>query len=89
MRPKNRRPTTPGEVLREEFLAPMGISQEALARRMDVSFQTINRIVNGQRTVTADTAVRLARVFGTSPEFWMNLQVACDLWDAEQRYAAG
>jgi addiction module HigA family antidote len=79
----------PGEVLREEFLAPMGISQEALARQMDVSFQTVHRLVNGQRTLTADTAVRLARVFDTSPEFWMNLQVACDLWDAEQRYAAG
>jgi addiction module HigA family antidote len=67
----------------------MGISQEALARQMDVSFQTVNRIVNGQRTITAHSAVRLARVFDTSPEFWMNLQVACDLWDAEQRYAAG
>jgi antitoxin HigA-1 len=88
MLPKNRPPTLPGEVLREEFLAPLGLTQEALARQMEVSFQTVNLIVNGKRSVTADTAVRLARALGTSPEFWMHLQVARDLWFAQQRHAS-
>lgn len=87
MLPKNRRPTTPGEVLREEFLGPLGMSQEKLARAMGVSFQTVNLIVNGKRSITADTAVRLGRALDTSPELWMNLQMACDLWDAQRRLA--
>jgi len=88
MLPKNRRPTSPGEVLREEFLDPLDMSQEQLARAMGVSLQTVNLIVNGKRAVTADTAVRLGRALETSSEFWMNLQVACDLWDAERRHAS-
>ncbi len=89
MLPKNRRPTPPGEILREEFLGPMKMSQEALARRMGVSLETVNQIVNGRRSVTVDIAVRLGRALETSSEIWMNLQVACDLWDAERRYASG
>lgn len=86
--PKNRAPTPPGEVLREEFLEPLDMTQEGLARRMDVSFQTVNLIVNGKRRITADMAVRLSRALDTSPEFWMSLQVACDLWEAQRRHAS-
>ena len=87
MLPKNRRPTSPGEILREEFLGPMEMSQEKLAKTMGVSYQTVHLIVNGKRSITADTAVLLARALETSPQFWMNLQTACDLWDAERRLA--
>ena len=69
----------PGEVLDGEFLRPMGLSQNALARAMDVPPRRINEIVLGKRAVTADMALRLARAFGTSAEFWMNLQASYDL----------
>ena len=69
----------PGEVLDQEFLRPMGLSQNALARAMDVPPRRINEIVLGKRAITADTALRLARAFGTSAEFWMNLQASYDL----------
>lgn len=87
MLPKNRPPTPPGEILNEEFLAPLRMTQAQLAERMKVSVQTVNLIVNGKRAITADTALALSRVFETSPEFWMNLQVAVDLWNAVQRQA--
>jgi addiction module HigA family antidote len=64
----------PGEILLEEFLNPMGISQNRLANAMRVPPRRINEIVHGNRSITADTAVRLSRVLGTSPQFWMNLQ---------------
>lgn len=72
----------PGEILSEEFMAPMGISQNRLARAMRVSARRINEIVHGKRAITADTALRLARVFGTSREFWMGLQADYDLEEA-------
>ena len=65
----------PGEILLEEFLNPMGISQNRLARAMDVPPRRINEIVHGKRAITADTAIRLARALGTSEQFWMGLQV--------------
>lgn len=71
--------THPGEILREEFLAPLGMSANALARELRVPPNRITAIVNGTRSVTADTALRLARYFGTTPEFWINLQAAHDL----------
>ena len=71
----------PGEVLDQEFLQPMRLSQNALARAVNVPPRRINEIVLGKRAVTADTALRLARAFGTSPEFWMNLQTSHDLED--------
>ena len=80
-----RRPTTPGEILREEFLGPMGITQAQLAGKMGVPLQRVNTIITGRRTITAETALLLARALKTSPEFWMNLQSAVDLWDARQR----
>ena len=80
-----RRPTTPGEVLKEEFLVPLSITQGQLAKRMGVPLQRVNTIVKGRRAVTAETALLLSRVFRTTPEFWMNLQAAVDLWDARQK----
>ena len=77
--PENRIPTHPGEVLLEEFLVPMGISQVALAKHLSVPVQRVNEIVNGKRGVTPNTAWLLAQAFGTTPEFWMNLQVSYDL----------
>ncbi len=74
----------PGEVLLEEFLVPMNISQNALARRIKVPPRRVNEIVHGKRAVTADTALRLGRYFGISPQFWMGLQADHDLEAAEQ-----
>ncbi|MEE8342563.1 MAG: HigA family addiction module antitoxin [Gammaproteobacteria bacterium] len=75
----------PGEVLLEEFLVPMGISQNRIARNMGVPPRRINEIVHGKRAVTADTALRLARYFGTSEEFWMGLQADFDLEEARNK----
>jgi addiction module HigA family antidote len=84
MIPKNRKPTHPGEILLEEFLKPMGMSQLELARRMGVPIQRVNTIINGKRDMTAETAILLSRVLKTSSQFWMNLQVALDLYEAQQ-----
>ena len=78
----NRVTTHPGEVLSEEFLDPLGISVHSLAMALRVPATRIGAIVKGERSVTADTALRLARFFGTSPEFWMNLQAMHDLTKA-------
>lgn len=80
--PTHRRPATPGEVLLEEFLAPMGITQSALAEALAIPFQRVNQIVKGKRAITPDTALRLARYFGTSPDLWLNMQLVLDLYDA-------
>ena len=74
----------PGEILLEEFLEPMGISQNRLARAMGVPPRRINEIVHGKRAVTADTALRLARALGTSEQFWMGLQADYDLEEARK-----
>jgi addiction module HigA family antidote len=79
-----RKPTTPGEILQEEFLSPMGLTQQALATHVGCDVKVINRIVNGRSAVTAEMALRLASAFGTSAEFWMNAQRAIDL-DAARR----
>ena len=73
------RPVPPGDVLREEFLAPLGLSARALARDLGVPPNRVTGILNGERAITAATALLLARRFGTSAEFWMNLQTAHDL----------
>jgi addiction module HigA family antidote len=75
----------PGEVLLEEFLTPMSISQNALARAIGVPPRRINEIVLGKRAITADTALRLAHYFGTSEQFWMMLQASYDLEEARKR----
>ena len=82
--PTNRVPTHPGEMLLEEFLKPMGLSQRDLADGIHVPYQRINEIVNGRRGVTPSTALRLSRFFGTSPSFWLNLQLRWDLYHAQQ-----
>ena len=79
--PKNRRPVHPGLVFLEDFLVPLGITQKEAAQRLLVSYPRMNEIVNGKRTVTPNTALRLARFTDTEPEFWLNLQQAVDLWD--------
>jgi len=80
--PKNRLPTHPGEMLAREFMDPLGMTQVELARRIGVPFQRVNQIINGRRAMSPDTALRLARLFGTSPGFWLNLQQRWDLSQA-------
>ena len=84
MVPKNRRPSHPGEILLEEFLKPLEMSQVELAEKMGVPVQRVNTLINGKRDMTAMTALLLARVLKTTSEFWMNLQVACDLYEARK-----
>ncbi len=82
---KNRmRPIHPGEILREEYLVPLDMSSNALAQAIGVPANRISAIVAGERGITADTALRLSRAFGTSPEFWLNLQQSYELRLAEQ-----
>ena len=80
--PTHEPPTHPGEMLLEEFLKPLGVSQSAFAIRLGVSFPRLNEIVRGKRSVTPDTALRLARVTGMSADFWLGLQQDWDLWYA-------
>ena len=87
MLPTHRPPNPPGEILLEEFLKPLGMTQSALAERMGVPIQRVNTLINGKRAVTAETAILLARVLETSPEFWMNLQTGSDLWAAQRKLA--
>ena len=80
--PTNRTPTSPGEMLREEFLEPMGLTQQQLADDIGVSYQRINELINNKRGITVSTALRLAKYFGTTPEFWLNMQRANDIYKA-------
>ena len=84
----DRQPTAPGDVLREEFLKAHGITQDRLADAMGVSRFRINEVINGKRTVTAETALLLAAALGTSPEFWLNLQRAVDLYEGRLQLAS-
>jgi addiction module HigA family antidote len=77
--PKKMMPIHPGEILLEEFLEPMGLSQYRLAKDINVPARRINEIVHGKRSITADTALRLSRYFGMTEQFWMNLQTRYDL----------
>lgn len=86
--PTNRPPTHPGEMLLEEFLLPMEITQQVLADNIGVSYQRVNEIVNGRRGITSSTALRLAKFFGTSPDFWLNLQMRWDLYQSLQKEAS-
>lgn len=85
--PTHREPTHPGEMLLAEFLEPMGITQRELASSIHVPYQRVNEIVNKRRGVTPSTALRLARFFGVSEDFWMNLQLRWDLHKAKQAEA--
>ena len=85
--PTNRQPTHPGEMLLEEFLKPTNLSQQDLARGIRVPYQRINEIVNRRRGITSSTALRLARFFGNTAGFWMNLQLRWDLYRAQSSEA--
>ena len=74
-------PTHPGEMLLEEFLKPLGLSQTELAEKMGVSYPRVNELIHGKRGVTPDTALRLERLFGMEAQFWLNLQLAWDLYE--------
>jgi addiction module HigA family antidote len=83
--PADREPTHPGEMLREEFLIPMNLTQRELADAIHVPYQRVNELVNGKRGVTPSTALRLGKVFGMSAEFWMNLQLRWDMYHARSQ----
>jgi addiction module HigA family antidote len=76
-----RKPATVGEILVEEFMQPMGLTEAALAEAMSVQRKHVSKLCNGRRNVTAATALILARVFGNSPDFWLNVQRRTDLWE--------
>ncbi|MBI2916744.1 MAG: HigA family addiction module antidote protein [Chloroflexi bacterium] len=76
------RPTHPGEMLREDFVPEYGLTVSSLARALEVSRQSVNELLRERRAVSPEMALRLARLFGNSPEFWLNAQHAVDLWDA-------
>lgn len=82
--PTNRQPTHPGEMLREEFLIPLAISQRELSSQLNLPYQRINELVNGKRGITPSTALRLSAFFGTTPGFWMNIQQRWDLYRAQK-----
>ena len=82
--PTNRTPTHAGEMLLEEFLKPMGITQRELANAINVPYQRVNEIINGKRGITPSTALRLAKFFRVSPDFWMNIQLRWDLYCAKK-----
>ena len=82
--PTHRQPTHPGEVLLADFLEPMQITQRELADAIHVPYQRVNELVNQRRGVTPSTALRLGKFFGISADFWLNLQIRCDLYKAQQ-----
>lgn len=81
----HREPTTPGEILNEEFLGPLGITQKQLADHIGCDVKVINRIVNDRSSLTAEMALKLAAAFRTTPEFWLNAQLAVDIYRASKR----
>ena len=84
--PKKRKPTHPGEMLLEEFLNPMGLTQRQLAEHLGWTRAKLNEIVNGRRGLTAESALALADAFDMEAEFWLNLQIHWDLWHASQEH---
>ncbi len=87
MIPSHRPPTHTGEILLEEFLKPKKMTQVELAAKMGIPLNRLNELIRGKRGMTADTALRLAKMLKTTPEFWMNLQMACDLYEARRAMA--
>ncbi len=88
MRPRNRRPTAPGEILRHEFLEPLDLSPKELAEALGITRVRLSEILRGRRATTPDTAFRLARFFDTTPEFWLGLQTEVNLWDTLQAHSS-
>ncbi len=85
---RRRKPTTPGEILREEFLLPLELTQRQLAGHLGCDLKVINRIINGRTSVTAEMALKLGAAFRTSPEFWLNAQKAVDLHQAARHLSS-
>ena len=83
--PTHREPSHPGEILREEYLIPLGITQATLAKDLEIPYQRINEILNKKRGITPSTALRLASYFKTTPDFWMNLQMCLDMYHAMKK----
>ncbi len=81
--PENRPPVPPGEILLEEFIRPLGLSRRQVAGALGISYQRLNDIIRGRRAITVDTALRLAKFFGTTPDVWLNLQRRVDIYEAE------
>lgn len=82
---RRRQPTSPGEILRQEFLLPLGMTQKQLADHLECDIKVVNRVVNGRTSVTAEMALKLGATFRTTPEFWLNAQKAVDLYRASRR----
>lgn len=87
IRSKNRKPTHPGAILRDDVLPELGISQTELADRLGVSRRTVSQIIHEHRPITPDMAIRLAHFLGTTPESWLNMQQALDVWELERKNA--
>jgi addiction module HigA family antidote len=85
MLPIKRKPTSPGEILYEEFLSPLGITQKELAAHLNCDYKVINRIVNEKASVTPEMALKLSAAFNTTPDFWLNAQMALDLWSLRRK----
>ena len=85
MKAMSRKPTSPGEILNEEFLVPMGLTQKELADHIGCDIKVINRIINERTSVTAEMALKLASTFKTTPDFWLNAQKAIDVYSASRR----
>lgn len=82
---RTRKPSLPGDILRELYLEPLGLTIAAFAERIGVSRKTVSAIVNGRAPVSVDMALRLSRAFNTTPDLWLNLQQAVDIWEARQK----
>lgn len=82
---RQRKPTSPGEILREEFLTPLGLTQKQLADHLECDVKVVNRIINGRTSVSAAMALKLGATFRTTPEFWLNAQKAVDLYQAARQ----
>ncbi|HNW60813.1 MAG TPA: HigA family addiction module antitoxin [bacterium] len=87
MLPKNRKPVLPGEILKYEFLEPLNMTQQQLADSLGITRVRVNEIISGKRSITPDTAFRLAKYFNTCPDFWLNLQLNVDMWDTLQQHS--
>ncbi len=86
MLPKNRQPSHPGEILLKDFLEPMSRTQQDFAKHLNWTYAKVNEIVNGKRGVSEEAALCFADAFGSSPQFWLNLQANHDLWKAQQKH---
>jgi antitoxin HigA-1 len=87
MLPKNRKPTLPGEILKLEFLEPLNMTQQQLADALGITRVRVNEIISGKRSITPDTAFRLAKYFNTTPDFWLNVQLNIDMWNTLQQHS--